>query len=228
MQDESSIYTPILESRNEGLLSVDFEGQILNISPFAADILGLTPGDITGKKLPDIFSGRKGSDDFVKAVYELLVEPDSKINRIIDFPSEGKLIMLSLNASKLQLTRSGRSETLGINVIINDITDLKTQQEKIDRLNKIAIALSDETDFQYLLELIVREARSFTAADAGSLYIVENETLHFQVAQNQTLSQRIGYEESFKPFSVPLSTRSIAGYCGITGKILKEAGYYSG
>jgi PAS domain S-box-containing protein len=227
MQDESSIYTPILESRNEGLLSVDFEGQILNISPCAANILGLTPGDITGKKLVDVFSGRKGSDDFVNAVYELLVEPDSKMNRIIDFPSEGKLIMLSLNASKLKLTRSGSSETLGINVIINDITDLKNQQEKIDRLNKIAIALSDETDFQYLLELIVREARSFTDADAGSLYIVENETLHFQVAQNQTLSQRVGYEESFKPFSISLSTRSIAGYCGITGKILNIKNVYN-
>ena len=40
MQDESAIYTSILESRNEGLLSIDFDGQILNISPAAADILG--------------------------------------------------------------------------------------------------------------------------------------------------------------------------------------------
>jgi len=227
MQDESSIYTSILESRNEGLLSVDFDGQILNISPSAADILGLTPGDITDKKLVDVFSGQEKSDDFVKAVYEFLAEPDSKMNRIIDFPSEEKLIMLSLSASELQLTRSGRLETLGINVIINDITGLKNQQEKIDRLNKIAIALSDETDFQYLLELIVQEARSFTDADAGSLYIVEDETLHFQVAQNQTLSQRVEYEESFKPFSVSLSTQSIAGYCGITGELLNIKNVYN-
>jgi PAS domain S-box-containing protein len=227
MQDESSIYTSILESTNEGLLSVDFDGQILNISPSAADILGLATEDITGKKLVDVFSGRQGSDDFVKAVYEILAEPDSGMNRIVNFPGEQKLIMLSLSASELHLAGCGQSETLGINVIINDITGLKNQQEKIDRLNKIAIALSDETDLQYLLELIVQEARSFTDADAGSLYIAEGETLHFQVAQNETLRHREGYEASFKPFSLSLSTRSIAGYCAITGEILNIKNVYN-
>ena len=225
MQNESAIYTSILESRNEGLLSVDFDGKILNISLAASVILGLSSEDITGKKLADVFSGRQGSDDFIKAVYEFMAEPDSETNRIMDFPADGKSIMLSVSASRLKLAGYDRSP-LGINIIINDITGIKNQQEKIDRLNKIAIALSDETDLQYLLELIVQEARRFTDADAGSLYTVEEETLYFQVAQNETLKTREGYEASFKPFSIPLSTLSIAGYCAITGEILNIKNVY--
>ena len=227
MQDESAIYSPILESRNEGLLSIDYDGQILNISPSAADMLGLASEDTTGKKLEDVFSVRKGSEDFVKAVYELLDEPDSGTNRMVNFPAGEKLILLSLSASELKLAGYGGSEALGMNVIINDITGLKNHQEKIDRLNKIAIALSDETDLQYLLELIVEETRRFTDADAGSLYIVEGDTLHFQVAQNETLRHREGYEASFKPFSISLSTQSIAGYCAITGEILNIKDVYN-
>jgi HlyD family secretion protein len=227
MQDESAIYTSILESRNEGLLSIDFDGQILNISPAAADILGLGSTDITGKKLADLFSGRQGSEDFVKAVDELLAEPDSGMNRVVNFPAEGKWILLSLSASALKLAGYGGSGTLGIHVIVNDITGLKNHQEKIDRLNKIAIALSAETDLQYLLELIVEETRRFTDADAGSLYIVEGDTLYFQVAQNETLRHREGVDASFKPFSISLSTQSIAGYCAITGEILNIKDVYN-
>jgi HlyD family secretion protein len=227
MQNESAKYTSILESRNEGLLSVDFEGKIMNLSPVAADILGLASEDTTGKKLEDVFSGGQGSEDFVRAVYGLLAEPDSGMNRIVNFPAGGKLIMLSLSASALKLAGHGGSEILGTNVIISDITDLKNRQEKIDRLNKIAIALSDETDLQYLLELIVEETRNFTDADAGSLYIVEGDTLYFQVAQNETLRTREGYEASFKPFSIPISTQSIAGYCAITGEILNIKDVYN-
>ncbi|WP_321491444.1 GAF domain-containing protein [uncultured Desulfobacter sp.] len=220
MQDESAVYPPILESRNGGLLSIDFDGQILNISPSAADILRITSEDAAGKKIGDVFSKRQGSEDFVQAVDELPAEPDPRIYRIVNFQAEGKSILLSLSASELKLAGYGGSKPMGINVIINDITDLKNHQEKIDRLNKIAIALSDETDIQYLLELIVEETRRFTHADAGSLYIVEGDTLHFQVAQNETLRNREGYDVSFKPFSIPLSTQSIAGYCAITGEIL--------
>ena len=56
-------------------------------------------------------------------------------------------------------------------------------QEQIRKLNAIGIALSSERDLNKLLELIVSEARNFTQADGGSLYILEEDKLHFAVAQ---------------------------------------------
>ncbi len=89
----------------------------------------------------------------------------------------------------------------------------------IERLNRIGIALSSETDLGRLLHLIVTEARGFTRADAGSLYTLEGETLYFRVAQNDTLDTP-GSGRSFKPVPIPLSAASIAGYVALSGELL--------
>lgn len=92
---------------------------------------------------------------------------------------------------------------------------------QIEKLNQIGIALTSETNVKRLLDLIVREARGFTGADAGSLYIKSNNSLQFEVVQNDTLEHR-GCEEleQFKPFPLPLTRKSIAGNVALTGEIL--------
>ncbi len=90
----------------------------------------------------------------------------------------------------------------------------------IDRLNQIGIALSSETDIDRLLDLIVTEARGFTRADAGSLYTLEEDSLFFRIAQNDTLDSRAGGPSRFKPIPIPLDTRSIAGYVALSGRVL--------
>ena len=104
--------------------------------------------------------------------------------------------------------------------------DTKTM---LETLNKIGIALSSEIHLDRLLELIVREARNFTNADAGSLYLVNHDKncLNFEVAQNDTLKKRADLKsETFKPYSLPLDRNSIAGYVAITGKTLNIADVY--
>ena len=75
-------------------------------------------------------------------------------------------------------------------------SDLKTREEILRRevlgLVKIGVALADTRDLDELLELIVSEARAFTSADAGSLYLLEGDKLVYKVAQNQTLLDRLG------------------------------------
>ncbi|MBI9073840.1 MAG: GAF domain-containing protein [Desulfatibacillum sp.] len=90
---------------------------------------------------------------------------------------------------------------------------------QIERLNQIGIALSHEIHLEKLLALIVTEARSFTNADAGSLYTLEKEQLLFRIAQNDTLDQK-GSRSSFKPVPIPLNTQSIAGYVALNGEVL--------
>jgi HD-GYP domain-containing protein (c-di-GMP phosphodiesterase class II) len=100
-------------------------------------------------------------------------------------------------------------------------------QEQIEKLNQIGIALSSETNLEDLLDLIVFEARAFTGADGGSLYILdEDETLYFNVSQNDTLSRRPNPPPGFKPYPLTLSKESIAGYVAITGEILNIEDVY--
>src|SRR5574341_421962 len=101
--------------------------------------------------------------------------------------------------------------------------ELKLQ---ITRLNQIGIALSSEHNLNKLLEIIVKEARSFTEADGGSLYIKEGDKLNFLVAQTESLEHRSKSKHSFKSFYVPLTKASISGYVAITGEILNIPDVY--
>jgi HD-GYP domain-containing protein (c-di-GMP phosphodiesterase class II) len=64
----------------------------------------------------------------------------------------------------------------------------------IRRLTRIGLALSAERNIGRLLEMIVDEARKFTGADGGTLYIMsEDESeLAFAIVQTETLNVRMG------------------------------------
>ena len=62
--------------------------------------------------------------------------------------------------------------------------DFKNQ---IERLTEIGIALSAELRLDALLEKIVRYARELSQADAGTLYLLLDGALHFQILQNDSL-----------------------------------------
>ena len=64
--------------------------------------------------------------------------------------------------------------------------------EQIKKMSDIGRALSGVYDLNILLEMIVDQARNFTNADAGTLYIVEDNTLRFKIVQNDSLEIRMG------------------------------------
>jgi HD-GYP domain-containing protein (c-di-GMP phosphodiesterase class II) len=89
----------------------------------------------------------------------------------------------------------------------------------LQTLNKIGVALSTERDTDVLLELILTKSREITRADAGSLYLVEEEEgggrhLVFKLTQSDS------HSVPFRQFTLPVDTTSIAGYSAATGRIL--------
>jgi two-component system, NtrC family, response regulator HydG len=95
------------------------------------------------------------------------------------------------------------------------------------KLIEISIALSSETDLSRLLKMIINELRLLTNADGGSLFLVENGHLRFEVAQNNTLMPLEGKDfQLFKQFDIPISERSIAGYVALTDNILNIPDVY--
>ncbi len=65
---------------------------------------------------------------------------------------------------------------------------------QIRKLTQIGRALSAERNIERLLEMIVQEAREFTGADGGTLYIMSNDEteLQFAIVQTETLDLRMG------------------------------------
>lgn len=98
------------------------------------------------------------------------------------------------------------------------------------QLVKVGLALSSTRELGELLELVLSEARTMTNADAGSVYLVDADTLRFETSHNQTLSQRYGDETvraMFKRFELPLDAHSIAGFVALNKKILNIADVYA-
>jgi HD-GYP domain-containing protein (c-di-GMP phosphodiesterase class II) len=72
------------------------------------------------------------------------------------------------------------------------------------------------------------DAGIFVNADAGSIYIKEEDTLKFTYTQNETLQKRLppGEKLIYSTFSLPINTESIAGYVATTGELLNLPDVY--
>jgi diguanylate cyclase (GGDEF)-like protein len=91
------------------------------------------------------------------------------------------------------------------------------------QLIQIGIALTSERELAPLLERIVTEARRFTNAEAGTLYLRDGDCLRFAVAQNAVLVERMGEREMRRQFAAEplrLTQPSLAGYVALTGQAI--------
>jgi len=72
----------------------------------------------------------------------------------------------------------------------------KDQLNVIKRITRIGVALSSEKNLDRLLEMIVDEARLFTHADGGTLYIMSDDetSLQFAIVQSESLKIRMGVQ----------------------------------
>jgi DNA-binding Lrp family transcriptional regulator len=66
-----------------------------------------------------------------------------------------------------------------------------SEKEKLDKLTHLGIELNQIRDLDILMERVLVDARIFVNADAGSIYIRDNETLLFTYIQNDTLQKRL-------------------------------------
>lgn len=97
--------------------------------------------------------------------------------------------------------------------------ELHLAASELETVNKIGVALSTERNTDALLELILTKSREITRCDAGSLYLAEDEPgggkhLVFKLTQGDSNSV------PFRQFTLPIDTKSIAGYAAATGEIL--------
>jgi HD-GYP domain-containing protein (c-di-GMP phosphodiesterase class II) len=107
------------------------------------------------------------------------------------------------------------------------------------RLNEIGIALSTEKDINKLLELILVEAKQLTHADAGTLYMLnENNQLQYEIMQTDSLNFRYGGTSStpvpntIQPVKLYISDsevpnyNNVSAYAALTGKTINVEDAY--
>jgi diguanylate cyclase (GGDEF)-like protein len=102
--------------------------------------------------------------------------------------------------------------------------------ELLKELIQIGIALTSERDLSVLLKMILLEARRFTRAEGGTLFLRDGDQLRFALVQNDHLADRLGEQEMQRRLQaepLPLSETSLAGYVALTGEIVNLPDAYA-
>lgn len=124
-----------------------------------------------------------------------------------------------------------------LNRIVFDVREFtENQLEHIKRLTQIGVALSAEKNIDRLFEMIVEEARKFTHADGGTLYIMsdDEEELRFVIVQNDSLKVKMGGtsgEINWKPVKMKNPDGSpnysnVSAYAAISGEVVNIPDVY--
>jgi HD-GYP domain-containing protein (c-di-GMP phosphodiesterase class II) len=154
-------------------------------------------------------------------------EADEALRR---YPFLDDLLLRPVSPERLRLRLERALDAIHNRRVIDQLDRaLARKSEELHDLNRIGVALSAERDINKLLELILAKCREITAADAGSLYLVErgkeqdssgDDQLRFKLTQNDSVV--VPFEE----FTMPLNELSIAGYVALSGHPLNVADAY--
>jgi HD-GYP domain-containing protein (c-di-GMP phosphodiesterase class II) len=146
---------------------------------------------------------------------------DNKFNFDIDFDN------LSKDKGLNKLLKS---------VIVEVKSYAEDQIKHIMQLTRIGLALSAEKNIKKLLEVIVDYARDLSHADAGTLYILDDdkEHLRFEIMQNDTMKTRIGGTSGVEISlpKVPLHSDgkpnyyNVSSYTALTGETINIPDVY--
>ncbi len=146
------------------------------------------------------------------------------------FPFVHEVELRPLTAARLRLNLERALELVQSRRAIQQLEGaLARKGEELSALNKIGVALSAEREIHKLLELILTKSREITAADAGSLYLVErmaaadrapDDRLRFKLTQNDTVAMPT------EEFTLPIDETSIAGHVAATGRLVNVADAY--
>ncbi|MFO0962928.1 MAG: response regulator [Phycisphaerales bacterium] len=130
----------------------------------------------------------------------------------------------SLAHSQAELLRRN-SELDAANRSLAALNDLlgqesQDQRERIAEVAALGSTLGRAQDLDEVMEQTLQLARSFTDADAGSIWMVEDGGLRLVYSQNDTLQASLG-EGARLPLAdtrVPLDSSSIAGHVAVVGE----------
>ncbi len=104
----------------------------------------------------------------------------------------------------------------------------KALESTITRLTNIGASLTSEKNLNKLLAMVVSEAREATRSDGGSLYILKDGRLYFEIVQNRFLNTYLGGDTgepvTLKP--LPLDEARAPAFCAIHKKIISIPDIY--
>ncbi len=94
----------------------------------------------------------------------------------------------------------------------------RPDEDVCSRILKVVEKLNHIKDVHALLDAVLLQARQLTRADAGSIYLIKNNLLNFSFIHNDSLfSASTSNKFIYTNQTLPIDSRSLAGYVALTG-----------
>jgi HD-GYP domain-containing protein (c-di-GMP phosphodiesterase class II) len=100
----------------------------------------------------------------------------------------------------------------------------RLDQQDMERLNQVGRALASEQNLDRLLDLILSSARELLDAEAGSLYLVDEQDGKRELVFAHTQNAKVSLP--YHQFRMPISTGTLAGFAAATGESLNLEDVY--
>ncbi|HEX9884279.1 MAG TPA: HD domain-containing phosphohydrolase [Desulfobaccales bacterium] len=98
--------------------------------------------------------------------------------------------------------------------------DTNDHPDTSSKLLSIMEELYHIKDLDALLDTVLLQARRLINADAGSIYLIENNVLNFSYLHNDTLFSTTRSKYLYTSHTLELNNKSISGYVACTGKAI--------
>ena len=100
----------------------------------------------------------------------------------------------------------------------------RLDQQDMERLNQVGCALASEQNLDRLLDLILSSARELLEAEAGSLYLVDEQDGKRELVFAHTQNAKVSLP--YHQFRMPISKGTLAGFVAATGESLNLEDVY--
>ncbi|MEJ2728199.1 MAG: PAS domain S-box protein [Deltaproteobacteria bacterium] len=136
---KKSISSVIIESMSDGLIVLDFHGQITHMNPAASELLGIKMEEIKDKTYFQLFMDEPGNDAFNDLILDGIQKGETRLYGEVPFRTrDGRCFDFAVTTSFLR-AESNEEDKKGIVVVFKNITEFKELERARERvLNHLA------------------------------------------------------------------------------------------
>ncbi|MCP4405323.1 MAG: PAS domain S-box protein [bacterium] len=127
-------YEMILQSMNNGLISLDFQGQIISFNQAAADILGFKAEEVLGKTYFEVFFRNPGNEEMNDLVLQAINEELTGSYQELDFlKTDRQSVPLGLMTSIL---KDSDDKDVGVLMVFHDLSEIRRYSSLKDMFSR--------------------------------------------------------------------------------------------
>ena len=180
--DIPDIHRSLLDDLSDGVMAVDFDGEVQTVNPAFCRMFGLDREETVGGAFGEAFVALEGFDEFTEAVFDAILERGAGERRIVGVTVDGEQRSLSVVTSRLTAARDGGTEPVAMIVVVSDITEVRELRETELRMAKVVEQQLGELQDAYrdlearneaisAMRKRVRLMRSFAVAFVAVLFL---------------------------------------------------------